>query len=165
MGSPPPPATPVLSGRVHAHEVDLGFQVGGRIARSLADEGGSVPVGQPLAELGTTDLQLAVERARARAESATQARAATAQAQADQALADQQVQRTQQPVAQNFVSPAQMDRATADVAAAHAAKHSAEHQLGYVTLATALAGVVSVRLAESGPIVAPGQPALRVAEL
>ena len=205
--------TLVLSGTVDAHEVDLGFQAG-RITHLLADEGRAVQVGQVIAELDATDLQLAAERARAQAESAAKAlaalkagaraqelragQAAIAQAQADKSLADQQVVRTQQLVAQNFVSPDQMDRvrgaaaaaaarvdqgtanlsllragarkedlerAAADVAAAQAALHSAERQLGYVTLASLVTGVVSVRLAESGQVVAAGQPVFRVAEL
>src|SRR5512137_1546448 len=61
------PAALMLSGTVDAHEVDLAFQVGGRIARLLADEGSTVQVGQTLAELDATDLQLAAERARAQA--------------------------------------------------------------------------------------------------
>ena len=204
----------VLSGTVDAHEVDLGFQVGGRIARLLADEGSKVQVGAVVAELDATDMRLAAERARAQAESAAKtlaalkagaraqelraAQAAVAQAQADRELADQQVKRTQQLVDQNFVSPDQMDRArstaaaaaarvdqaaanlsllrsgarkedleraVADVAAAEAAQHTAERQLGYVTLASPVAGVISVRLAEGGQVVAPGQPVFRVAEL
>jgi HlyD family secretion protein len=204
----------VLSGTVDAHEVDLGFQVGGRIARLLADEGSRVQVGQVIAELDATDLRLAAERARAQADSAAKtlaalragarpqelqaAEAAVAQAQADRDLADQQVRRTKQLVDQNFVSPDQMDRvqsaaaaaaarvdqakanlsllrigarkedlerAAADVAAAEAAQRSAERQLGYVTLASPVAGVVSVRLAEGGQVVAPGQAVFRVAEL
>ncbi|HEX7435202.1 MAG TPA: biotin/lipoyl-binding protein, partial [Caldimonas sp.] len=126
----------VLSGTVDAHEVDLGFQIGGRIARLLSDEGRAVQVGQVIAELDPTDLRLAAERARAQAESAGKslaalkagaraqelraAQAAVAQAQADKSLADQQVVRTQQLVDQNFVSPDQMDRARSAAAAAAA---------------------------------------------
>jgi HlyD family secretion protein len=204
----------VLSGTVDAHEVDLGFQVGGRIERLLSDEGRAVQVGQVIAELDPTDLRLTAERSRAQADSAGKAwaalkagarpqevraaQAALAQAQADKGLADQQVVRTQQLVDQNFVSPDQMDRArsaaaaaaarvdqatanlsllragarkedleraAADVAAAQATQRSAERQLGYVSLASPVVGVVSVRLAESGQVVAAGQPVFRVAEL
>ena len=204
----------VLSGTVDAHEVDLGFQVGGRIARLLVDEGRAVHVGQVVAEIDPTDLRLAAERARAQAESAAKAlaalkagaraqelraaQAAVAQAQADRDLADEQVVRTQKLVDQGFVSPDQMDRArgaaaaaaarvdqtaanlsllragarkedleraAADVTAAEAALSSAERQLSYVTLTSPVAGVVSVRLAEGGQVVAAGQPVFRVAEL
>ncbi|MGZ5130880.1 MAG: efflux RND transporter periplasmic adaptor subunit [Caldimonas sp.] len=204
----------MLSGTVDAHEVDLAFQVGGRIARLLVDEGRAVQVGQILAELDPADLRLAAERARAQAESASKALAAlkagarpqelraaqagVAQAQADKDLADQQVVRTRKLVDQGFVTPDQMDRvvgaaaaaaarvdqaaanlallragarqedierAAAELAAAQAAEHSAERQLGYVTLASPVAGVVSVRLAESGQVVAPAQPVFRIAEL
>ncbi|WP_395702801.1 efflux RND transporter periplasmic adaptor subunit [Aquabacterium sp.] len=115
-----------LSGSVEAHELDLGFQVGGRIARLQVDEGNAVQAGQAVAELDASDLQLAAERARAQAEAARQAlaalqagarpeelraaEAALAQARADRQLADQQVLRTQQLIAQGFISPDQMDR-------------------------------------------------------
>ena len=203
-----------LSGTVDAHEVDLGFQVGGRIARLLTDEGRAVQSEQVIAELDATDLRLAAERARAQAESAAKAlaalkagartqelraaQAAVAQAQADKDLADEQVVRTQKLVDQGFVSPDQMDRArgaaaaaaarvdqtaanlsllragarkedleraAAELAAAEAAQRSAERQLSYITLVSPVAGVISVRLAESGQVVAAGQPVFRVAEL
>jgi HlyD family secretion protein len=204
----------VLSGTVDAHEVDLAFQVAGRVTRVLVDEGVSVQAGQIVAEIDPADLRLTAERARAQAASASQAlaalnagarpeelraaRAVLAQMQADQRLADQQIGRTQQLVDQAFVSPDQLDRvrsvaaaaaarvdqATANLAllragarkedlqrakaeadAALAASRSAERQLGYVGLATPAAGVVSVRLVESGQVVAVGQTVFRVAEM
>jgi len=204
----------VLSGTVDARQVDLSFQAGGRIARLLSDEGQTVKPGALVAELDSSDLQLAVDRARAQARSATQAmaalkagarpqelrvaQAAVAQAQADKRFADQQVARTQELVSQHFVSPDQMDRvrstadgaaarldqaaqslallragarpedlerAAADVDAARAAQRSAERMLAYAQLTSPVGGVVSVRLAEAGQVVAAGQPVLRVAEL
>jgi len=125
-----------LSGTVDAHEVDLGFQAGGRIARLETDEGQKVMVGQTLAELDATDYELALARARAQAESARKAlavlqvgsreqdiRAAEAvlnQAQADQRLALAQLKRTEELVAKRFVSDQQLDTARnqADVAIA-----------------------------------------------
>jgi HlyD family secretion protein len=56
-------------------------------------------------------------------------------------------------------------RAAADVEAAEAALRSAEQQLSYVRLASPAAGVVSVRLAEAGQVVAVGQSVLQVAEM
>lgn len=132
----PAKAALVLSGTVDARQIDLSFQAGGRIARLLSDEGQTVKPGALVAELDASDLQLAVDRARAQAQSATQAlaalkagarpqelrvaQAAVAQAQADQRLAERQLARTQELVDQHFVSPDQMDRArsTADGAAA-----------------------------------------------
>lgn len=58
-----------------------------------------------------------------------------------------------------------IDRAAADLAAAQAAAATAEQQLAYVRLLSPVAGVVSVRLAEIGQVVAAGQPVFRVAQL
>lgn len=204
----------LLSGTVDARQVDLSFQAGGRIARLLADEGQMVQAGAVVAQLDPSDLRLAVDRARAQAQSATQAlaslkagarpqelrvaQAAVAQAEADKRFADQQVARTQELVKQHFVSPDQMDkvrsvadaaaarleqatqslalllagarpedvqRASAEVDAAQAALQSAQRLLDYAGLTSPVGGVVSVRLAEAGQVVAAGQPVLRVAEL
>lgn len=209
-----PASTLTLSGTVDARQVDLSFQVGGRIARLLTDEGRTVHAGDAVAELDASDLRLAAERAAAQSESARKAlaslkagarpqelrvaEAALAQAQADERFAQQEVARTAQLVDQHFVSPQQMDRArstddaararveqareslallragarkedieraTAEVAAAEAAQRSIERQLGYVALPAASDGIVSVRLADAGQVVAAGQPVFRVAQL
>jgi HlyD family secretion protein len=204
----------LLSGTVDARQVDVSFQAPGRIARLLTDEGRPVQAGVVIAELETSDLRLAVERARAQAESARNAyaalkagarpqelrgaQAAVAQAAADRKFAELALVRTSELVGQHFVSPEQMDRArsTADAAAARqdqaaqalallragarredllraqaeleaaqAARASAERMLAYAGLLSPVGGVVSVRLAEAGQVVAAGQPVLRVAEL
>ncbi len=203
-----------LSGTVDAHEVDLSFQVAGRIRSLATDEGRTVQAGQVVAELDTADLALADQRAQALAASARSAlaslqagarpqevrgaRAAVAQAEADRRYADQQVVRTKELIAQHFVSPDQLDRvrsaadvaaarvdqagqslslllegarkqdlerARADVQAAQAAADAAHRQLDYARLVSTAGGVVSVRLAEAGQVVAVGQPVFRVAEL
>jgi HlyD family secretion protein len=204
----------VLSGTVDARQVDVSFQAPGRIARLLADEGQPVQAGAVVAELDTSDLRLAADRARAQTDAARNAYAAlkagarpqelraaeagVAQAAADRRFADLAVVRTRDLVAQHFVSPEQMDRArsTADAAAARqdqaqqtlallragarredlqraqaeleaaqAAQSSAERLLQYAGLVSPVGGVVSVRLAEAGQVVAAGQPVLRIAEL
>jgi len=65
-----------LSGTVEAREVDLAFQVGGRIARLLVDEGGAVQAGQPIATLDASDYELALRAATAQMEAARAALAA-----------------------------------------------------------------------------------------
>jgi HlyD family secretion protein len=203
----------VLSGTVDARQVDVSFQAPGRLARLLADEGQAVQSGAVVAELDTSDLRLAADRARAQTGSARNAyaalkagarpqelraaEAAVAQAAADRRFADLALVRTRELVAQHFVSPEQMDRArsTADAAAARqdqaqqtlallragarredlqraqaeleaarAAQASAERLLDYAGLVSPVGGVVSVRLAEAGQVVASGQPVLRIAE-
>ncbi len=203
-----------LSGTVDAHEVDLSFQAPGRIRLLDTDEGRSVEAGQVVAQLDDADLSLAAQRASAQAASARDAlaslqagarpqeiraaRAALAQADADGRYADSQVVRTKELIAQQFVSPDQLDhvrsaadmaaarleqarqnlslvlegarkqdieRAAADLVAAQAAEASARRQLAYARLVSPSSGVVSVRLVESGQVVAVGQPVFRVAEL
>jgi len=125
-----------LSGTVDARQVDVAFQVPGRIARLASDEGEAVRPGQLLAELDAADYELAAQRAQAQAAAARQvlaqlragarpqelraAEASVAQAEADLRLAQQEVRRTGELVAQQFVAAQQMDRArgAADVAAA-----------------------------------------------
>ncbi|HRD50330.1 MAG: efflux RND transporter periplasmic adaptor subunit [Candidatus Competibacter sp.] len=65
-----------LSGSVEAREVDLAFQVGGRVARLLVDEGDAVQADQPVAALDASDCQLALRAATAQMESAQAALAA-----------------------------------------------------------------------------------------
>lgn len=203
-----------LSGTVDAHQVDLSFQAGGRIARLNVDEGRKVGVGEAVAELDPRDYELALSRARAQEDSAQKAfavlkagsrpqdirsaEAVLVQAQADLRLAQVEVKRSTDLVARHFVSQDALDRAinqeevaaarvdqakqslsllkegprkedieraAADYAAARAATATAAQQLVYTKLVSTVAGVVSVRLAERGQVVAAGQPVFRVAEL
>lgn len=95
-----------LYGNVEIREVQLGFRVGGRIARLLVDEGDLVQPGQILAELDTRPLQdrLAGADARLQSASATAARDA------------------------NGSRPQQIGDAQASVASATAALVEARHQ-------------------------------------
>lgn len=61
--------------------------------------------------------------------------------------------------------PEDLQRAQAEVHAAEAAQASARRMLDYAALVSPVGGVVSVRLADAGQVVAAGQPVLRVAEL
>jgi len=203
-----------LSGSVDAREVDVSFQVGGRIERLVTDEGRVVRAGEVLAELDPRDLELAVARAQAQAASAEKAlavlragsriqdiragEAAVQQAEADVALATSQRERTAKLVADHFAPPQQLDtandavdvakakldqarqnlsllregarkedieRAAADLEAARAQASTAVQQLAYARLVSTISGVVSVRLAEKGQNVSPGQAVFRIAQI
>ena len=65
-----------LSGTVEAREVDLAFQVGGRIAKLLVDEGDAVQAEQRVASLDASDYELALRAAIAQMEAAQAALAA-----------------------------------------------------------------------------------------
>lgn len=65
-----------LSGTVEAREIDLAFQVGGRIATLRVDEGDSVQIEQEVATLDAHDFELTLSNAIAQAEAAQAALAA-----------------------------------------------------------------------------------------
>ena len=60
----------VLSGTVEAREINLSFQVGGRIAQLNTDEGQWLEQGAVAAQLDTRDFQLALQQAEATADAA-----------------------------------------------------------------------------------------------
>lgn len=59
----------------------------------------------------------------------------------------------------------EIDRARAERQARDAAARAADRDLGHARLTSPAAGVITVRMAEQGEVVAPGQPVLRLAEL
>ncbi|HOB61805.1 MAG TPA: efflux RND transporter periplasmic adaptor subunit [Candidatus Competibacteraceae bacterium] len=203
-----------LSGSVEARELDLAFQVGGRIANLPVDEGDAVKTEQLLAELDPRDYQLALQAAVAQEEAARAALAIlqagtrpqelhVAEAKVNQAQAnldyarsefkriaelipkklatDSQLDqaRQRQNVAQAELQQAQqnlallregprreeIDQAAAALRARQTAVETAQQQLQYVQLHSPVVGVVSVRLAEAGEVVAAGKAVLRIAEL
>ncbi|HVO88576.1 MAG TPA: efflux RND transporter periplasmic adaptor subunit [Casimicrobiaceae bacterium] len=135
----------LLAGTVDAHEVDLSFQVSGRIQRLDTDEGKAVAEGEVLAELDPRDLELALARARAQADSADKAlallkagsrtqdiraaEAAVRQAEADLSLARVQQQRMTQLVAEHFAPPQQLDSANDQLEVATAKLDQARQSL------------------------------------
>ncbi|NIR61056.1 MAG: HlyD family efflux transporter periplasmic adaptor subunit [Gammaproteobacteria bacterium] len=58
-----------------------------------------------------------------------------------------------------------IEQARAELEAHRAAVATAERRLGYTRLKSPVSGIVEVRLAESGEVLAAGQPVLRIAEL
>jgi HlyD family secretion protein len=77
------------------------------------------------------------------------------------------VTRAQEELALLREGPRQEDirRAQAQFEASKAALATAREQLGFATLDSPVNGVVSVRMAEAGEVVAAGQPVFRVSEL
>ncbi|MCC7219477.1 MAG: efflux RND transporter periplasmic adaptor subunit [Candidatus Contendobacter sp.] len=203
-----------LSGAVEAREVDLAFQVGGRIAQLAVDEGDAVQTGQPVATLDPQDYDLALRNATAQMEAAQATLAALQngtrvqelrvaeaklnQAQADLDYAQAEFRRFAALVARKLASPEQMDRsqlqqsvalagveqarqslallregprqeeldrAAAELRARQVAVEIAQRQQAYTQLYSPVAGMVTVRLAEKGEVVAVGKAVLRIAEL
>ncbi len=204
----------LLPGTLEAREIDLAFQVGGRLQTLTVDEGHAVQTGQPVAGLDPRDYELALQTAQAQAAAAhavlaalqagsrsqelrvAEARLASASADltfaraevgrftelVSRRLAPQQrldEMRMQQDVAQARVAQEaqnlallregprkeDIDRAAADYRVRQVAVENARQQLDYTRLNSPIDGVVAVRLADVGEILAPGQAVLRIAEL
>ena len=140
------PATVAASGTVDANTTaDVGFKVGGRVARVAVEEGQVVRAGQLLAALDTTDY--ALDEARAVA-SAIQA-------------ADEYA-RMRQLFERGSLSPndAQKFETAARVTAAQAAL--AEERLADTRLASPIAGIVVRRGVDPGEMAAAGMPAFTI---
>lgn len=208
------PSTIRLSGTVDAREVDLAFQVGGRIDSLRVDEGDAVEQGEIVAEIEPKDYSLQLAAAEAEASAAERAlaalragtrvqelrvaEAAVRRARAELQFAAADVRRVEQLVPKRLASEEQLDqkrvqhevaqtrlneaeqtlnllregprtedieRAAAELAAREAAVATARKRLDDTVLRSPADGVISVRLAEQGEVLAPGQPVLRLARL
>lgn len=148
-------AATYFSGDVRARrESQLGFRVGGKIDRRLADTGTRVEAGQVLAVLDPDDLRLEL----------TAAQAALASAQADAELAQAERDRYAALLERKLISASQFEAQDTALAAATARLEQAQaqlsvtrNQLGYAELRADHAGVVTMIAAEAGQVVAPGQ--------
>lgn len=150
-----------FSGEVRARiESRLGFRVGGKITRRLAELGQHVKAGTLLAQLDPRDYRLAAEAARAQVAAATTNR--------DLAAAD--FKRYQALREQNFISGAELERRETTLKAAQAQLEQAQAQLAaqgnqadYTNLVADVSGVVTAVEAEVGQVVAAGTPVIRIA--
>ncbi len=141
-------------------ETDMGFRVGGKVAKRLVEVGQTVEVGQPLAALDEVDLKLQAEQAQAELSAAN---GVLAQASAAEA-------RAKELRMKGWTTDAQMDQghAIADEARArfNRAERSVEltkNSLSYATLVADARGVVTATMVEPGQVVSAGQSAVRIA--
>lgn len=149
------------SGEVVArYESALGFRTPGKIAARLVEVGSAVKRGQPLLRLSPEQEALHAVAAGADVDAA---RSRVAQARVD-------LQRTEQLLARQFASRAELDQqrlaldqAQAQLSAALAQREVAENQRGYTVLTADRDGVVTSISAEAGQVVAAGQPVITVA--
>src|SRR5262249_31051175 len=126
-------------------ETDLGFRVGGKVAKRLVEVGDMVEQGQPLATLDESDLRLQAEQAQAELAAATGVKA---QAQSN-------LQRSVELRTKGWTTDAQMDqaRAAADEAQgrfnrAERAVELTKNSLSYATLTADAQGIVTASLIE-----------------
>ena len=139
----------------------LAAQVGGVVQSWRADTGATVKRGEVLAQLDPQDLRLAL----------AQAQAAYASATAQVALSAQQLKRSQDLVAQGFLSPQALQQreteqsvAQAQAASAAAALQTAKRALSKTAITAPFNGVVLQRMAQVGDMVAPGTPLFQVVD-
>lgn len=142
------------------YETRLAFRVSGQIVERRIEVGSVVARGQILAVLDAKDLKLA--------ESAANAQLAQAETQATLAEAD--FRRYTELRAKNFISQAEFERREAQVkqareaaAASRAENERLRNQVGYGSLVAPHAGVITAIEAETGQVVAAGQPVARIA--
>ncbi len=134
-----------LSGTVEARETALAFQVPGRIAELLVDEGQMVAAGQETARLVDDDYALALQRVRAEVAAAEAmlaqleagsrrqelkvAEAGLEKAQAEQRYAEEEVARITSLIGRKLASQEQLDQAVLRRDVALAAVRQARQQL------------------------------------
>lgn len=142
------------------HEVDQAFRVGGKIMSRKVDVGQTVREGDVLAVLDDTDYRLAEDAARQQLVAAT---AAARQAESDR-------RRNQELISDGAVSASEdehtQSRARTTQAAADAAARQLElarNRVQYTVLRASRSGVVTAVRAESGQVVAEGQPVISIA--
>lgn len=162
VGGALPAAAEVYSGEVRArHEVPLGFRIPGKLVSRAAEVGDHVKKGQVLAKLDAGDVALNAN--------AAAAGLVSAQAQLSQASID--YKRSQELLAQNFVSQAEVDkRKTTLVSAQKQAEQAkaqvdlANNQASYTQLIADGDGVVTKTVAEPGSVLSAGQTVLMLAK-
>ncbi|MGE7992738.1 efflux RND transporter periplasmic adaptor subunit [Pseudomonas sp. NPDC089554] len=150
--------TGVIAAKV---ESPVGFRVGGKVAQRLVDVGQRVKRGQSLMRLDLSDFDLDVRNRQAQVD---QALAAKVRAEAD-------FTRMQGLVELGAISAKDFDQFQAARNAARAAWDAATSQLalarnslGYADLRADSDGIVVERLADTGQVVAAGQPVVVLAQ-
>jgi RND family efflux transporter MFP subunit len=142
-------------------EVPMGFRLPGKLIARLADVGDRVTTGQIVARLDDTDARLELE--------AAEAEQAAARTDLDRAAAE--LARNRDLFAAGHVAQAALDRATSAAAEARSRvdradqmRELAANRLSYMTLVAEADGIITATLAETGQVVAAGQPVLSVAQ-
>lgn len=161
VGATPTTSTSIYAGEVRArYESTLGFRVAGKLISRQVNVGEQVKAGQVLARLDPKDLQLG--------DAAAVAQVAAAQSQFTVTKND--LERVTGLFAKGYASKGEMDRYTtqyeaakAQLEAVKAQRDQIANQASYSTLTADAAGVVTAVLAESGTVVAAGQPVVQLA--
>jgi RND family efflux transporter MFP subunit len=151
-----------LTGTVQAEtEVNLSFRIDGRMIERRANIGDTVRVGQVVATLNPENEESALQAARAE----------LAAANARMVEAQNNFQRQQRLLEQNFISKAAFDQAVAtrkaaesQADAARANVDIAQNRLGYTRLVASSGGTVTAVGAEPGEVVQAGRMIVQLAQ-
>ncbi|MCW5635158.1 MAG: efflux RND transporter periplasmic adaptor subunit [Rubrivivax sp.] len=159
-------ATDAAAGATYAgqvlarHESKLGFQTSGKVIARLVEVGQHVRRGQPLLRLDPAQESLHLASANANVEGA--------QSRVDEARLE--LRRTEQLLARQFASQAELDRQRTQLAEAESSLEQARAQReirlnerGYTELRADRDGVVTALQVEVGQVVSPGQAVLVLA--
>ncbi len=143
-----------LYGNIEIRQVDLGFQVGGKLDKMLKEEGDSVQKGELIAEIDPKDYVLNLQKAQAE----------TAKTLALKNDAVSKFNRHAPLVKGNAISKEEYDsfknakdKSLADYDSALVAQHYAQNQLEYTKLYAPEDGIVMIRVQEPGSIINAGQ--------
>lgn len=141
-----PPSIAAGNGRLEAESVDIATKSGGRLLTVKVREGDTVAAGDEIGRIDTQTLEAQLRSAQAQQRQAQAAvatlasvvrqreqavrtvEALAAQRTAEAALAERELRRTSELVAQNFISPQQLDAAESRVRASRAALEAVRSQ-------------------------------------
>lgn len=150
-----------LYGNIEIRQVDLSFQVAGKIEKMLKEEGDTVKTGELIAILDDKDYVSNLEKATADVE----------KTQAIKADAESKFERQAPLVNDNTISKQDYDtllntrdKSKADYDAAIAQKNFAQNQLDYTRVYAPEDGIIMIRVQEPGANVAKGQPVYTMAK-
>ena len=150
-----------LYGNIEIRQVDLSFQVAGRIEKLLKEEGDTVKAGELIAVMDDKDYRSNLEKAEAEVEKTL----------AIKSDADSKFERNAPLADDNTISKQDYDtllnnknRSKADYDAAVAQKNFAKNQLNYTRIYAPEEGIIMIRVQEPGANVAKGQPVYTMAK-
>lgn len=152
-----------FAGEVRArHEATLSFRVAGKLIARPIEVGDRMRKGQLLARLDSSDYRLAVQVLKAQLKSAA----------AERDFARDDLTRYRELLGQQIISPPEFDRrqtayttAQERVKALEAQLGQAANRLDYTDLRADREGVVTALEADTGQVVAAGQPVVKLARL
>ena len=150
-----------LYGNIEIRQVDLSFQVSGKIEKMFKEEGDTVKPGELLAVLDNKDYVSNLEKAEADVERTL----------ALKSDAESKFERQAPLVEDNTISKQDYDtllntknRTKADYEAASAQRNYAKNQLDYTKVYAPEEGIIMIRVQEPGANVSKGQPVYTMAK-